>query len=185
MKKQEIRFKDKVVNVLGVILSIFLILVLLINCTLIMKSIIHKEEIPHIGGIYPLIVLSDSMNPEFYSGDMIICQHLNPDDIKVGDVISYYDERTLKPMLVTHRVIEISHDDSRLYFKTKGDANNMADIADVRGESVIGIYKLRIPYYGHLALFMQSKCGFITCACMPIFILVFFQMRKRNEETQK
>ena len=39
------------------------------------------------GGYCPLIVLTDSMDPEIKSGDLIICQTIDAKDVKVGDVI--------------------------------------------------------------------------------------------------
>ena len=65
-----------------------LIPLLLINCTLIIKSITNKNEVPDIGGIFPMVILTDSMNPQLASGDLVICRKVNAKNIKTGDVIS-------------------------------------------------------------------------------------------------
>ncbi len=53
---------------------------------------------------------------------------LKPDDIQVGDIISYkYDGR-----IIIHRVIEISSDELGKFFITKGDNNPEPDPEPVR-----------------------------------------------------
>jgi len=53
---------------------------------------------------------------------------LKPDDIQVGDIVSYhYDGR-----IIIHRVIETGSDESGRYFITKGDNNPEADPEPVR-----------------------------------------------------
>ena len=82
---------QKTLTIIGIVLCVILIPILVINCTLIVKSFIKKDEVPRIGKTMPLIVLTDSMYPEIKSGDVIICREIDPDDIEVGDVISFYD----------------------------------------------------------------------------------------------
>ena len=65
--------------------------ILIINCTLIIKSYSNKDEVPSIGRIFPMIILTDSMTPEFESGDLIVCKTADVEDIKVGDIICFYD----------------------------------------------------------------------------------------------
>lgn len=38
-----------------------------------------------------MIILTDSMAPEFESGDLIVCKTADAEDIKVGDIICFYD----------------------------------------------------------------------------------------------
>ena len=69
-------------TILGTILCIFLIPILVINCTLIAKSYLNNEKIPDIGGRFPMIVLTDSMYPSIQSGDLIICHTEDPANVK-------------------------------------------------------------------------------------------------------
>jgi signal peptidase len=53
---------------------------------------------------------------------------LKPDEIQVGDIVSYnYDSR-----IIIHRVVEIGSDESGKYFITKGDNNLEPDPEPVR-----------------------------------------------------
>ena len=64
--------KNKTLTIIGIVLCVILVPMLIINCTLIFKSFINKDEVPNIGGIMPLIVLTDSMYPDIKSGDIIV-----------------------------------------------------------------------------------------------------------------
>lgn len=184
MNEKKIRniFNDKFVTILGSLLSLIFVLALIVNCTLMYQAMTNKEDIPSVNGIYPLIVLTDSMNPLFHSGDMIICQKVKSEDIKVGDVISYYDSSSHKNSVVTHRVVEITRDEHGYTFKTKGDANNTADDTIVSSGDVIGVYKTKIAHLGHIVLFMQSKTGLVVCVIFPVIFLCIYEMLLRKKD---
>ncbi len=69
----------KVLTAVGTVLCIILIPILVVNCTLIAKSYMNKDKVPDVGGIFPMIVLTDSMYPEIQSGDLIICHTEDPE----------------------------------------------------------------------------------------------------------
>ena len=58
-----------------------------------------------------------------------------PDDISVGDIISY----KRSGQLIVHRVIEKGEDDNGYFFRTKGDNNLVADPGLVRFDQVQGV----------------------------------------------
>ena len=124
-------------TILGTILCIFLIPILVINCTLIAKSYLNNEKIPDIGGRFPMIVLTDSMYPSIQSGDLIICHTEDPANVKAGDVISFFDPAGNGSTVVTHRVVEVTTDENGgLAWITKGDANNTEDANIVPAENL-------------------------------------------------
>ena len=63
MTKEKSFVTHRVLTIVGTVLCIILIPILLINITLIAKSFINKDEVPSVGGMLPLIVLTDSMHP--------------------------------------------------------------------------------------------------------------------------
>lgn len=179
--------KQKVLTIVGTILCVILLPVLLINVMLIAKSYLNADEVPSVGGKFPMIVLTDSMYPVIESGDLIICNTAEADEIKVDDVISFYDPMGSGTSVVTHRVLEIMTEDGEVSFRTKGDNNNAEDTALVPAENLIGIYKSRIPKVGHVAMFMQTTPGLIVCCVCPILLLVGYDIlrRRKLEKTQK
>lgn len=186
MTKQKTTLKDKILTAIGTIMCIILIPVLVINLTLIAKSYINKDEVPSVGGYLPLIVLTDSMVPEIYSGDLIICHTEDAEAIKVDDIIAFFDPAGNGTSIVTHRVMEIVDENGKLEFRTKGDNNNTEDKLLVPAESLVGIYKTRIAGLGNVAMFMQSSTGLIVCVVLPIVLLVGYDMiRRRLYEKKK
>ena len=185
--KTEKQGNQKLLTIIGTVLCVILLPVLLINVTLIAKSYINADEVPSVGGMFPMIVLTDSMYPIIESGDLIICNTAEADEIKVDDVISFYDPMGSGTSVVTHRVLEIVSEDGEIAFRTKGDNTNADDTALVPAEHLIGIYRSRIPKVGHVAMFMQTTPGLIVCCVCPILLLVGYDVlrRRKLEKSQK
>ena len=188
MTKEKTSVTHRVLTIVGLVLCILLIPILVINLTLIAKSYVNKNEVPNIGGTTPLIVLTDSMYPIIESGDMIICQGVEAEDVRVGDVIAFFDPAGNGTSIVTHRVVEVVEENGRLAWRTKGDGNNTEDRLPVTEEKLVARYNgLRIPGFGNVALFMQSTPGLIVCVVCPILLLVGYDMIRRRlyEKTNK
>ena len=181
--------KQKVLNIVGIVLCGILIPILIMNCVLIVKGLVNEKEVPGLFGRTPLIVLTDSMYPEIKSGDIIICKDISPEDVKVGDVISFFDPEDKNGVaVVTHRVIEIiTDDDGELYFRTKGDNNNANDKASVPAENLVGLWtETRFAGLGHVALFMQSTWGLVVCIFLPLALFVGYEIfRRRKQDTKQ
>lgn len=180
MTKEKTSTMHKILTIIGIILCVILIPILIINITLIAKSYINKDEVPSIGGTFPLIVLTDSMYPEIESGDLIICNTAEADEIKVNDIISFFDPASNGTSIVTHRVIEVVEEDGDVFFRTQGDNNNTEDKELVPAENLVGVYKTRIAGAGHIAMFMQSTAGLIICVVLPIILLVGYDIIRRR-----
>ncbi len=186
-EKEKSSLGHKILTGIGIILCVILIPILVINCTLIIKSYTNKDQVPTISGIFPMIILTDSMYPEFESGDLIICNTAEPEDIKVGDVICFYDPEGNGTTTVTHRVQDVVTDDEgNLAWITKGDANNTEDLPTVPAKNLIGVYKTRLKGLGNVAMFMQTTQGLIICVICPIILLVAYDViRRRAYEKSK
>lgn len=183
MKNENKSASHKVGTVIGTILCVILLPVLIINLTLIIKSYTNADEVPSVGGWFPMIVLTDSMYPEIESGDLILCHTVEADEIEVGDVISFYDPMGNGTSVVTHRVLSINEDGS---FVTKGDNNNVEDRLAVDADDLIGIYRSRIPGAGNIAMFMQSTPGLVVCVACPIALIIGWDaLRRRKYEKEK
>lgn len=181
MAKEKNTAIHKTLTVIGIILCIILIPILLINVTLIAKSYINQEEVPNVGGMLPLIVLTDSMYPVIESGDLIICHTEEPENIQTGDVIAFFDPAGNGTTIVTHRVTEIVDYKDDIAWRTKGDNNNTEDRLVVLPEQLVAIYEgTRIPGAGNVALFMQTTPGLIICVVCPILLLVGHDMIRRR-----
>ncbi len=172
----------KILTVIGIVLCVILVPVLIVNCTLIIKSYVNQDEVPDFAGTLPLIVLTDSMYPEIKGGDIIVCKTIDSDDVEVGDVISFYDPDGNGTSIVTHKVVEIvPEEDGSISFRTRGINNNTEDRTLVPAEDVVAEYTgIRIPGAGHVAMFMQSTAGLIVCVILPIILFVGYDVLRRK-----
>lgn len=180
MNKETTSPMHKALTVLGTVLCVILIPILVINCTLIIKSY-TSEEVPSVGGYLPLIVLTDSMYPVIESGDLIICHTAEAEDIAEGDVIAFFDPAGNGSSIVTHRVLEVTEKNGELAWRTKGDNNNAEDRLLVEAEDLVAVYEgTRIAGAGNVALFMQTTPGLVVCVVLPMLLLVGYDMLRRR-----
>lgn len=124
------------------------------------------------------VVLTDSMVPEFSSGDMVFVKLSDAKDINNGDIITFNPSSSSDAYL-THRVTEKITDyqgTGVTCFKTKGDANNSEDSFLIDESRVIGKVKFHVPKLGVIVRFVQLRWYFI----LPLIVLlfVFFKMMK-------
>ena len=129
-------------------------------------------------------VLTDSMVPEFYSGDMVFVKICGADAIAVNDVITFNPSSSSDAYL-THRVTEKIDDyqgTGVTCFKTKGDANNSDDSFLIDESRVIGKVKFHVPKLGLVMRFLQLRWYFVV----PIIIMIFafFELLKKYFEMQ-
>lgn len=179
-EKEKSSLRHKAGTIVGTILCIILIPILIINIMLIVKVYVLKEKISTIGGFVPLVVLTDSMNPTIQSGDLVIYHTAEAEDIHKGDIIVYFDPAGDGDAVVSHRVIERISEDGKLAFRTKGDANDVADERAVPGDKLLGVYRMRIAGAGNVVMFLQSPAGLIVCVVIPLLLLISYDMIRRG-----
>ena len=75
-------------------------------------------------GIHRYLVVSGSMEPNLYAGDIVFVNtNVEFEDVEIGDVIIFQYE----DMNVIHRVVDEAMIDGERHLKTKGDANALED----------------------------------------------------------
>lgn len=185
-EKEKTSVVHKLATVLGAGICVVLLPILVINITLIVRSIINPDEVPNVGGVFPLVVLTDSMYPEIQSGDLIICHTEEPENIKEGDVIAFFDPAGDGTSIVTHSVAGITAVDGQTAWITRGIANNADDSVPVPADKLVGVYRRRIPGLGDIVMFMQTTTGLILCVVCPILLFVVWDIwRRRRYEKNK
>ena len=116
-------------------------------------------------------VLSGSMEPSYPVGSLVYVKAVDPEDLKIRDVITY----SVSPKtVVTHRIVEIVPDDNNPYikrFRTKGDANNDVDAALVGAADIIGRVSFCIPHLGNVASYIQQPPGIYVAIVLGIVLV--------------
>lgn len=98
-------------------------------------------------GIHKYIVVSGSMEPSLYAGDIIfVNSNVEFENVKIGDVIIFqYEEKN-----IIHRVVDETWIEGEKYLKTKGDNNKSADGYLTTKYNFCGVSVCRIPKIGFL-----------------------------------
>lgn len=138
-------------------------------------------------GLKPYSVLSGSMQSVYPTGSLLYVKDVNPEALKVGDVITY---KMAGGTLCTHRIIEIIPNEDNpdiIRFRTKGDENDTADPL-VDYDSVVGKAVFCIPLLGYLATYMAVPPGkyiAITVAVALILIEIMISLVLDDKDKKK
>ncbi|WP_432644782.1 signal peptidase I [Methanobrevibacter sp.] len=114
------------------------------------------------------VVVSGSMEPVFYRGDIVLVEkadflgihEFNADDVKVGDVVVYDAVWFDQPVI--HRIIDIKNINGTTMYMIKGDNNDSPDPYYVQAsqirEKVVTIDDnlVVIPKIGYLSLWLRG-----------------------------
>lgn len=189
-EKQTATLGHRILTGVGIALCVILIPVLVINCTLLIKGWTNKDEVPTLFGYAPMIVLTDSMvgdgEDNFSGGDLIFVKTVKAEEVKTGDVISFFDPAGNGTSITSHRVVEIMNEDGAISFKTKGDNNNTEDKLPVPAEKLAGVYTgFKIAGAGRVAMFMQTSWGLVICVIVPIVLLIVWDAVRRARYNKK
>ncbi|HML05928.1 MAG TPA: signal peptidase I [Methanobacterium sp.] len=131
----------------------FLILVLVLG-TVGISGCTDSGNNSRVGLINADVVVSGSMEPALYRGDIVIVD-TNLDNIQVGDIIVY--NATWYPIPIVHRVISIKHDSNgNTLYETKGDNNPVADPELITKNQIISKVQYTIPKIGYITLWLRG-----------------------------
>lgn len=174
----------RVFSIVGIVITAIILPILILNIVFLVESYMYPDEVPGVFGITPMVVVTDSMDPTISAGDMIVDKKVEPETIKVGDIISFFDPtRRDHKVVMTHRVIAVYKASGELKFATKGDANNISDPIPVPAGNLVGVYRQTIPYLGSVVLFMKTPQGVFLTVILPILLIVAYDLiRKRIHE---
>lgn len=105
--------------------------------------------VPRLTGSTAYTVLTGSMRPSLPPGTLIVVKPLEPEDIRIGDVMTYQLESG-ESEVVTHRVVGIgATTDGEQRFTLRGDANNTDD-EPVIAQQIRGSLRYSVPYLGYV-----------------------------------
>ncbi len=104
----------------------------------------------------PLTVLSGSMEPTYDVGDVVIVRQVDPDDLKVGDAITFQPVSD-DPQLTTHRIVEIAYGSEGRSFVTQGDNNDVPDLSPVTPDQVKGEVWYSVPAVGYVSVWLAGS----------------------------
>ena len=99
-----------------------------------------------------IAIASNSMVPVYARGDAIIFEKIDKKLLQDDDIIVFKKDN----ILVAHRIINTKEVSSKLYFYTKGDANNSADGDMINEDDVLGIVRRVVKYIGFPTVWLNE-----------------------------
>ncbi len=168
--------KKKIGNI---IISVILILIIIFGIFCSFTAFVSKSGsgVPSIFGIRPFAIQTESMEPFFCKGDLIIDKVVKDyNDLKIGDVITFWTVIQGERVLNSHRIIEIQDNGNYLSFVTKGDNNAYEDSMTVHQSEIVGKYAARIKGMGSAIDFLQTSKGFLLVIVLPCALFFIYEL---------
>jgi signal peptidase I len=154
---------------------------------------------------------SHPFSQTLHIGDLIIVQGIAAEDLNSNypnsDVIVFHKPDN-PDELVVHRIVTEEEKNGSIYFLTKGDGNGINKwpnkpssaeydpwqtdgVPGIREDLVVGKVVMRIPWLGHIVLFMRNSVGLPIIIALIIviiiieFVLPIFKGKKPAEQQTK
>jgi signal peptidase I len=133
--------------------------------------------------------------PTLHTGDLIIVQGVKPEDIfaapftesgRSGDILVFRVPGSNE--LIVHRAVgKIVEPNGMIEFITQGDHNDEpGPYSPTPAENVVGKVIMRIPWVGHLALFMHDSTAVLLIVVLIIAVIAieFALSEKTHKKTE-
>ena len=120
-------------------------------------------------------VMSGSMEPKYNIGDVLVAVETKPEDVKVGDAVSYLGtKRDLKDKVITHEVIEIEQDsDGKYLFHTKGICKDcIVEDPIVKQDALYGVVKYRLAILSFIYKLVGKPVGLFLFVIIPLGYII-------------
>ncbi|XP_062511872.1 signal peptidase complex catalytic subunit SEC11A-like [Corticium candelabrum] len=113
-----------------------------------------------------VVVLSGSMEPAFFRGDLLFLTNYQDDPLQAGEVVVFKVEGREIP--IVHRIIKLHEQkDGQMKFLTKGDNNQVDDRGLyasgqmwLKRKDVVGRARGFLPYIGMVTIIMNDYPSF-------------------------
>lgn len=174
-------------KLLGNILYILLFIIVVLMLVIVILQRATNNTVT-LGGYRLFSVATGSMVPVYNVGDVLISKEIKPEDIKVGDDITYVGEKnSFKGKTVTHRVISIEKkEDGNYKIITKGVANDEQD-PEIDQTQIYGkiIYKIKILSF--LDRMLKNMYIFYFVIFIPTALIIYkiFKSLTANDEDEE
>lgn len=135
-----------------------------------------------VGGYRVFSVVSNSMEPKYVVGDVLVVKSVPLDTIKKGDDLCYYGTKEdFAGKIVTHEVRRTEKIEGRLKFHTKG-LMNVIDDPLVDQDQVYGIVIYKTKLISFLSKLANNKYSFFIFIFIPLLIIILIEVKNIMSE---
>ena len=161
-------------NILLKLMNCLSVLIILFSIFILMTVLLTRSgEAPSFMGFSFFHVLTGSMEPNIPVDSLIIVKRVQPSELEIGDVISFYSkDPALKGAVNTHRIVAIEKSNGEYLFKTKGDANRLEDDYATLQKDVIGKVIYSSKTLGKMVRLLSNPLLFMPLIFIPLVILL-------------
>ncbi len=169
---------EKAKKIFGRIFTVLSVLIFIFGLVIFVSVLgATAGKVPSVFGFSVLQVSSGSMEPEYMTGSVVIVRETDVNELKVGDVISFYSmDETISGKVNTHRIIKIDYmiDGDEPIFTTQGDRNELPDKDKVHAVNVIGkvVYDLG-TVSGSIISVLQNPNVIFFVIVLPLIFITF------------
>jgi len=136
-------------------------------------------------GFSAMRVLTTSMGEELPQGSLIITRSVDPNELQIGDDITYFISEDIT---VTHRIVGVTEDyigSGQPAFTTQGIANSSPDARLVPAQNVVGKVIFHSLFLGQLFAFLRAQWPWllilaILCVGLYASLRVVIQESKKD-----
>lgn len=131
---------NKVIETVGDIVTAVILVFSVIFTALTLASLKSENGLPNVAGYSLFSVQSDSMEPVFYTGDLLLIKEYGGEDLEPGDIISFRTIEQGQYIINTHRIVECHDIEGYKTYTTRGDNTPANDKTDVVASEIVGVY---------------------------------------------
>jgi len=105
-------------------------------------------------GYSTVVGYGTSMEPTLRNGDALWAKHLDPAEVKVGDIVTL---QLPGKEPITHRVLRIDRLSNGNYLlETRGDANQFSEKWEITAEEKVTVVVIRLHFIGYVLQFLSN-----------------------------
>lgn len=165
---------------LKIIETLLTIVVVGISIIIVTQRVSNNEK--SVLGYRIFRIETGSMVPNYLVGDVILVKECDINNLKPGDNITYNGlTGDVKGKTITHQIVAVNTENSKITIRTKGIANNVAD-PEIDGSQVIGKVIVKLNILTWLTKFINNKYIFYFFIIVPLTIWIFFNVIKRKAD---
>lgn len=126
--------------------------------------------LPSLLGLQRYVIETGSMTGTYDPGTLLLSEVVPVEELVEGDVITYLPPRG--DHLITHRIVSIDRDAQGRIYRTKGDANEVADPWTFRLDNATQARaKLGVPFVGHVLSLLGRPDVRIFAVALPALLI--------------
>ncbi len=141
-----------------------------------------------IGGFRVFMIVSESMKGEYDIGDILVSKNVSADKIEIGDNVTYLgEEKELKGLIITHKVVNKYEKDGEFIFVTKGLINEVED-PEIKYDQIYGKVVYKTIILSFIARMMNNKLTYYVLFVAIAIIMsieitsAIFEARREEKE---